>query len=95
MIRRSWHSYAHGFHALAQFWRRCRRLAQTMFTKEACATYLPVQQAEATQLMYDLLNEPEVRSSHVNALPVYWHHVICYFLTRNSWATSGGIPVPS
>ncbi|ETW76168.1 cytochrome P450 monooxygenase 34, partial [Heterobasidion irregulare TC 32-1] len=53
-----------GLARYSQFWRRCRRLAQTMFTKEACVTYLPIQQAEATQLMYDLLNEPEEFVGH-------------------------------
>ncbi|THH17464.1 hypothetical protein EW146_g3349 [Bondarzewia mesenterica] len=40
-------------------WRRARSMLQKMLTKEACAQHLPILQAEATQLMYDFLADPE------------------------------------
>ncbi|KAG8924505.1 hypothetical protein FRC02_010372, partial [Tulasnella sp. 418] len=40
-------------------WRTFRRASHEILTPQACARHLPIQQAEATQLMYDLLVRPE------------------------------------
>ena len=41
-------------------WRKLRKGAHTILTPQAAARHLPIQYAEATQLMYELMNEPEV-----------------------------------
>jgi len=41
-------------------WRRLRRCAREILTAQACRDHLKIQQAEATQLMYDFLVKPEV-----------------------------------
>ncbi|TFY80567.1 hypothetical protein EWM64_g3445 [Hericium alpestre] len=46
-------------------WRRVRRLAHNLLTREQCAKHLPIQVAEATQVMHDFLNDPEHFSSHI------------------------------
>ncbi|KAG8966557.1 hypothetical protein FRC03_011695 [Tulasnella sp. 419] len=40
-------------------WRSLRRGAHEILTPQACEQHLPIQQAEATQLMYDLMTKPE------------------------------------
>ncbi|KAF9647627.1 cytochrome P450 [Thelephora ganbajun] len=40
-------------------WRRLRRCAREVLTQSACRNHLNIQQAEATQLMYDMLTRPE------------------------------------
>ncbi|KAA1473594.1 cytochrome P450 [Dentipellis sp. KUC8613] len=47
-------------------WRRSRRIASEMLTKSACAKHLPIQHAEATQVMWDLLKEPDRFFDHIN-----------------------------
>ncbi|KAH8077889.1 cytochrome P450 [Cristinia sonorae] len=42
-----------------------RRGLQNLLSKESCADHVPVQQAEASQLMYDLLKRPEAYFTHV------------------------------
>ncbi|KAG8896943.1 hypothetical protein FRB99_008554 [Tulasnella sp. 403] len=39
-------------------WRALRRAAHEILTPQACMKHLPIQQAEATQLMFDLLTNP-------------------------------------
>ncbi|KAJ7810305.1 cytochrome P450 [Mycena olivaceomarginata] len=39
-------------------WKKSRRIITEWFNKEACARRLPIQQAEATQLMFDLVHSP-------------------------------------
>ncbi|KAG8997242.1 hypothetical protein FRB90_012552 [Tulasnella sp. 427] len=39
-------------------WRALRRAAHEILTPQACEQHLPIQQAEATQLMHDLLTRP-------------------------------------
>lgn len=41
-------------------WRRLRRCARETLTQTACRNHLDIQQAEATQLLYDILTRPEV-----------------------------------
>lgn len=41
-------------------WKAIRRVVHDAVTREACMEHLPIQQAEATQLMYDLLEQPQV-----------------------------------
>lgn len=41
-------------------WKLLRRTVRDILTREACQKHLPIQQAEATQLMYDLLKDPQV-----------------------------------
>ncbi|KAL4253507.1 cytochrome P450 family protein [Abortiporus biennis] len=40
-------------------WRNLRRAVHDILTKEACTRHLPIQRAESTQLLYDILKEPE------------------------------------
>lgn len=47
---------------LAEDWRILRRAAHSILTPQACTQHLPIQRAEATQLMYDILKNPEVRT---------------------------------
>lgn len=42
-------------------WRVLRKNAHTMLTPKASLELLPIQRAEATQLMYDILQAPDVR----------------------------------
>jgi hypothetical protein len=42
-------------------WRVLRKTAHVILTPQASEQHLPIQKAEATQLMYDILNDPEVR----------------------------------
>jgi hypothetical protein len=49
-------------------WRRLRRCAREVLTQSACRDHLKIQQAEATQLMYDILTRPEVRRELLSAL---------------------------
>lgn len=44
-----------------ELWKDFRRVLREILSREACARHLPIQRAEATQLMYDLLKQPEVR----------------------------------
>ncbi|KAA1473576.1 cytochrome P450 [Dentipellis sp. KUC8613] len=45
--------------------RRVRRLAHTMLSRDACDRHSPIQTAEATQLMYDFLKQPDRFYDHV------------------------------
>jgi len=40
-------------------WKNMRRAVHDILTREACMRHLPIQRAESTQLMYDILNKPE------------------------------------
>ncbi|KAJ7677806.1 cytochrome P450 [Mycena polygramma] len=54
--------------ALARYtesWRTLRRTAHTILTPQASTRHLPIQQAEATQLLYDILRQPESFYNHV------------------------------
>ncbi|KAH8077890.1 cytochrome P450 [Cristinia sonorae] len=42
-----------------------RRGLQYLLSKEACAGHLPIQQAEASQLMYDLMKQPDAYFNHM------------------------------
>lgn len=42
-------------------WKKLRRAAHLILTPQKCLDHLPIQQAEATQLMSDLVHEPTVR----------------------------------
>ncbi|CAL1702667.1 unnamed protein product [Somion occarium] len=46
-------------------WKSLRRAVQQLLTREACSRHMPIQQAEATQLMYDLLKQPENFFNHI------------------------------
>ncbi|KAF9007716.1 cytochrome P450 [Hymenopellis radicata] len=46
-------------------WRVLRKGAHTVLTPQAAARHIPIQQAEATQLMYDLMREPDAILNHV------------------------------
>jgi cytochrome P450 len=41
-------------------WKVQRKAAQTVLTPQATNRHLPIQKAEATQLMYDILKTPQV-----------------------------------
>ncbi|CAL1706615.1 unnamed protein product [Somion occarium] len=47
-------------------WRTLRRAAHDMLTKEACMQHLPIQRAEACQVMYDFLEHPEQFYTHIH-----------------------------
>ncbi|KAG9118752.1 hypothetical protein FRC07_006597, partial [Ceratobasidium sp. 392] len=40
-------------------WRTLRRAAHAILTPQACAGHLPIQRAEASQLLHDVLTKPE------------------------------------
>ncbi|KAJ7589618.1 cytochrome P450 [Mycena floridula] len=46
-------------------WRTLRKAAHTILTPQASKRHLPIQEAEATQLMYDLLKDPEAFYKHI------------------------------
>ncbi|KAK7687147.1 hypothetical protein QCA50_009650 [Cerrena zonata] len=46
-------------------WRNMRRAAHDLLNKEACLSHLPIQHAEASQLMYDLLQDPQNLYGHI------------------------------
>ncbi|KAJ7444604.1 cytochrome P450, partial [Mycena galericulata] len=46
-------------------WRTLRRAAHTILTPQATALHLPIQQAEATQLLYDILCTPQSFYNHI------------------------------
>ncbi|KAF9024669.1 cytochrome P450 [Hymenopellis radicata] len=46
-------------------WRVLRKGAHTVLTPQAAARHIPIEQAEATQLMYDLMREPEAFLNHL------------------------------
>ncbi|CAL1706624.1 unnamed protein product [Somion occarium] len=46
-------------------WRLMRRAAHDMISREACNRHLPIQQAEASQLMFDLVGSPEKFYTHL------------------------------
>ena len=50
-------------------WRRLRRCAREVLTQSACRNHLKIQQAETTQLMYEMLTHPEVGGVLLSALP--------------------------
>ena len=41
-------------------WKKIRKAMQMFLTKEACMRHLPIERAEAIQLLYDTLKQPEV-----------------------------------
>lgn len=43
-------------------WKAMRRAARDILSHEACMKHLPIQHAEAGQLMYDLLEHPKVHA---------------------------------
>ncbi|KAJ6456556.1 cytochrome P450 [Mycena vitilis] len=46
-------------------WRTLRRTAHSILTPQASVRHLPIQQAEATQLLYDILRQPESFYNHI------------------------------
>ncbi|KAF8813990.1 putative cytochrome P450 monooxygenase [Phlegmacium glaucopus] len=46
-------------------WRRARKAFQMFLTAEAVDSYLPTQEAESIQLLYDLLTSPEELYTHI------------------------------
>ncbi|KAJ7257797.1 cytochrome P450 [Mycena rebaudengoi] len=45
-------------------WRTLRRAAHAILTPQASARHLPIQQAEATQLLHDILRQPQAYRAH-------------------------------
>ncbi|KAF7328682.1 putative cytochrome P450 [Mycena sanguinolenta] len=45
-------------------WSTLRRTAHAVLTPQASVRHLPIQQAEASQLLHDILHQPEARPSH-------------------------------
>ncbi|KAH8093929.1 cytochrome P450 [Cristinia sonorae] len=46
-------------------WKEYRRVFREILSREACVAHMPLQHAEASQLMYDLLKEPENFFTHI------------------------------
>ncbi|KAJ7444623.1 cytochrome P450 [Mycena galericulata] len=59
----------YGMHACSTFggdtWRVLRRAAHAILTPQAAARHLPIQQAEATQLLHDILCTPQSFYNHI------------------------------
>ncbi|KAL0567889.1 hypothetical protein V5O48_014104 [Marasmius crinis-equi] len=53
----------------AEQWQTMRRTAHAILTPNAVAGYLPVQRAEATQVLYDLLKTPRQVDHHDSDTP--------------------------
>ncbi|TCD69127.1 hypothetical protein EIP91_008603 [Steccherinum ochraceum] len=51
-------------------YKNMRRALLAILNREACVEHLPIQQAEASQLMYDLLKQPEAYFTHVERFSV-------------------------
>ncbi|KAK7677693.1 hypothetical protein QCA50_019384 [Cerrena zonata] len=49
-----------------QPWKQLRKAIQMFLSKEACAKHLPIQKAEAIQLVYDVLKRPQDISAHIH-----------------------------
>jgi hypothetical protein len=47
----------------ADNWRASRKAYQAILTAQATNAYLPIQKAETTQVLYDIMKTPEVRQS--------------------------------
>jgi len=69
-------------------WKALRKAAQVLLTPQAVKKHLPIQQAEATQLMYDIVNFPQVLTLLHSAGK--WLNVVCH---RIFTTTSDGIPI--
>jgi len=46
-------------------WRSLRKAAHAILTPQACTNHLPIQRAEASQLLFDLLKKPEGFYTHI------------------------------
>ncbi|KAF8608239.1 cytochrome P450 [Ceratobasidium sp. AG-I] len=46
-------------------WRTLRRAAHTILTPQACTEHLPIQRAEASQLLHDFLTKPDGFYTHI------------------------------
>ena len=57
-------------------WRRLRRCAREVLTQSACRNHLDIQNAEATQLLYEMLTRPEVQPHPLLPLP-YSNGLLC------------------
>ncbi|PBK75561.1 cytochrome P450 [Armillaria solidipes] len=49
----------------SELWRVLRKAAHTMLATQVSLEYLPAQKAEATQVMYDILQSPEAFFTHI------------------------------
>ncbi|TCD64317.1 hypothetical protein EIP91_004264 [Steccherinum ochraceum] len=59
-----------GFAPFGTRYKNMRRALLTLLSREACIEHLPIKQAEASQLMYDLLKQPEAYFTHVERFSV-------------------------
>ncbi|KAF8816482.1 cytochrome P450 [Phlegmacium glaucopus] len=57
-------------------WRRARKAFQMFLTAEAVDSYLPTQEAESIQLLYDLLTSPEACFNHLNLFIELCTHIM-------------------
>ncbi|KAK7692833.1 hypothetical protein QCA50_004468 [Cerrena zonata] len=46
-------------------WKNTRKAIQMFLTKEACMRHLPIERAEAIQLLYDMIKQPENTFTHI------------------------------
>ena len=63
----TWANLMHGI--LGDAWRTNRRAAHEILTPNACESYLPIQYAEASQMMYEFLTKPQVNFSLMRTSP--------------------------
>ncbi|KAF8176366.1 cytochrome P450, partial [Mycena galopus ATCC 62051] len=54
-----------GLARYGESWRTLRRTAHAILTPEASARHLPIQQAEASQLLHDILRQPQSFYTHI------------------------------
>lgn len=52
-----------GIARYADGWRASRKASQAILTAQAADEHLPIQKAEVTQLIYDIMKTPEVCSN--------------------------------
>jgi hypothetical protein len=57
-----------------------RRAAHEVLTPQACQRYLPIQEAEAAQLSYELLTNPAVSIFYLNLHDRKTHDLVLEFL---------------
>ena len=62
------HVASHYFYAANNTWKTLRKAAMTMLKPDNADNAKPLQRAEAAQLMWDMLNNPQVCARYVRSI---------------------------
>lgn len=63
--------YNMAFAGSGPVWRMQRKAIHTFLSRTACVKHIPIQEAEAIQFMYELLEDPEVKHRVLTILTSY------------------------